>query len=252
MPIGAIGPREGALMSDSYETTSPSGPGVHPSNASGKIDAAKHEAAEVKDTATAQAKDVAEAVKDEASTVFGEAKYQAKDLYAQTQRELEDQASTQQERVAVGLRSISHELGTMATNSDGGVASDLVQQVASRLASASTWLGDRDPSSVLAEAKRFARRKPGTFILAAAVAGVVVGRLTRALATNTSDDKADLNTATPPPVPLPAPALVEPDPWAPTAVSGSASDAGSPVYSQTASSRPDILGEDGDERRDTF
>lgn len=39
--------------------------------------------------------------------------------------------------------------------------------------------------------KRYARRKPGTFIAIAAVAGVVVGRLTRALAAAASDEKDD-------------------------------------------------------------
>ncbi|MCB8044091.1 hypothetical protein JM654_07190 [Microbacterium oxydans] len=123
----------------------------------------------------------------------GEAKTQAKDLYAQTQRELSEQANTQQQRLAGGLRSVSDELGSMATNSDGsGVASDLVQQVSGRLSAAATWLGDRDPGSVLTEVKRYARRKPGTFILAAAIGGIVVGRLTRALAANASDEKKRL------------------------------------------------------------
>ena len=238
-------------MSDSYGTTSLDGSGVRSAEESGKIDAVKQEAADLKDTATAEAKDVLETAKDEASTVLGEAKFQAKDLYAQTQQELKEQASTQQQRIAVGLRSVSDELGSMAANSHGGgMASDLVQQVSTRLSSASSWLGERDPSAVLDEVKRFARRRPGTFILAAAVTGIVVGRLTRALASNASADKADSTTRALPPAP--APALVEPDPWTPIQV-GTARDAvaEAPLYAQTASSRTDILQEDGDDRPDT-
>ncbi|WP_270367046.1 hypothetical protein [Microbacterium algeriense] len=230
-------------MSDNYETTSPSGSGVRSPDSSGKVDAAKQEATDLKDTAATQAKDVLGTAKDEAATVVGEAKTQAKDLYAQTQRELSEQANTQQQRLAGGLRSVSDELGSMATNSDGsGVASDLVQQVSGRLSAAATWLGDRDPGSVLTEVKRYARRKPGTFILAAAIGGIVVGRLTRALAANASDEK---NASS---APVSPPQQVHPDPSVPVPVVNDLGAGGTPVYTQTASSRPDLLGEGGYDR----
>ena len=44
---------------------------------------------------------VAETAKDEAKAVVTEVKNQAKDLYAQTQRELSDQAHLQQQRLAL-------------------------------------------------------------------------------------------------------------------------------------------------------
>ncbi|WP_394194063.1 hypothetical protein [Microbacterium foliorum] len=175
-------------MSDTYGTTSLSGSDAHHEQDSGKAEAAKNEAAGLADTAGTQAKDVIGTAKAEAASVVGEAKTQAKDLYAQTTRELKEQAHTQQQRLAGGLRSVSDELGSMAANSEGsGVASDLVQQVAGRLSGAASWLGDRDPASVLTEVKRYARREPGTFILGAAIVGVAVGRLTRALASNSSE-----------------------------------------------------------------
>lgn len=245
-------------MSESYVTTSPGGSGVQTAEPSGKVDAAKQEAADLKDTAATQAKDVLGTAKDEASTVLGEAKFQAKDLYAQTQQELKDQASTQQRRVAAGLRSVSDDLGAMAANSNGGgVAADVVHQISTRLSSASSWLGDRDPSAVLDEVKRFARRRPGTFILGAAITGIIVGRLTRALASNASDDKDATSSASaasrPALPPVPAPQLIESDPWTATPV-GSAADAGAgtPLYAQTASGTTDILAEDGDGRSDTI
>ncbi|MCT1364704.1 MULTISPECIES: hypothetical protein [unclassified Microbacterium] len=234
-------------MSDNYETSSPSGSGVNAPGSSGKVDAVKQEATDLKDTAATQAKDVLGTAKDEAATVVGEAKTQAKDLYAQTQRELSEQANTQQQRLAGGLRSVSDELGSMASNSEGsGVASDLVQQVSGRLSDAASWLSDRDPGAVLTEVKRYARRKPGTFILAAAIGGIVVGRLTRALAANASDDK----DAAPVSAPAPAPPQVHPDPSVPVPVVND-TGAGTPMYSQAAASRPDILREDGYDRPDT-
>lgn len=238
-------------MSDSFETTSPSGSDVQPQGSTGKVDAAKHEATDLKDATADQAKDVLDTAKEEAATVATEAKAQAKDLFAQTQRELAEQAHTQQQRLAGGLRSVSDELDSMAANSEGtGIAGDLVQQVSGRLSAAASWLGDRDPGSVLTEVKRFARRNPGTFILAAAVAGIVVGRLTRALAANASDDKD--STPTPTSTPAPAPREVHPDPSVPVPVGSVTGDpGGTPLYAQTASTRPDILGEGDDDRSHT-
>lgn len=268
-------------MSDNVETTSPSGSGTpaygagtqpydsgsQPSGSQGKVDAAKHEASDLKDSATGHAKDVLGTAKDEASGVVGEAKMQAKDLYAQTQRELRDQAHTQQQRLATGLRSVGDELGSMASNSDGsGIAADLVHQASGRVSAAANWLGDRDPGAVLTEVKRYARRKPGTFILAAAIGGVIIGRLTRALASDAADQKhaTGQGRATgqghavtqapvvPPAPPVPPVTQVHPDHSVPTPVSDSStSGAETPLYSQTRSTRADASGEDGYDRPHT-
>ncbi|MFS2242209.1 hypothetical protein [Microbacterium sp. OR16] len=272
-------------MSDNFETTSPSGSGTpaygagtqpYDSGSQGKVDAAKHEASDLKDSATGHAKDVLGAAKDEASGVVGEARMQAKDLYAQTQRELRDQANTQQQRLATGLRSVGDELGSMASNSDGsGIAVDLVQQASGRVSAAANWLGDRDPGAVLTEVKRYARRKPGTFILAAAIGGVIIGRLTRALASDAADQKhatgqghptgqgratgeghavtqAPAVPPAPPAPPVPPVPQVHPDHSVPTPVSDSSTSAAeTPLYSQTRSTRADASGEDGYDRPHT-
>jgi hypothetical protein len=230
-------------MSDSYGSDA-GGPGAR----SGTIDAAKQEAADMKDTAAAQANEVLGTAKEEASSVVSEAKVQAKDLYAQTQRELKDQANTQQQRIAFGLRSVGDELDSMAANSPAsGLATDIVRQVSRRVSSAAAWLGDRDPGSVLAEVKQYARRKPVTFIVAAAIAGIVVGRLTRALAANASDQHADSNG----PRALPQPAA-----WAPATVGSNGSNGpveDTPVYAQAAPAWVDggASTGDGDGRRDS-
>lgn len=243
-------------MSDTYATTGQFGSDVQPPASTGKVDAAKHGAADLKDTATGEAKELLDTAKAEAAATVGAAKAQVKDLYAQTQHELKEQARAQQRRIAAGLRSVGDELGSMASASDGaGIARDLVQQVSTRLSGAATWLDDREPASVLTEVKRFARRRPGTFILGAVVVGVVVGRLTRALAANASDDHAGDGTggmsADPavPTSPAPAPQMVEPDPWAATPVeTGSGVDPGAPLHEQAASSRAETQQEDGDDR----
>ncbi|WP_186313543.1 hypothetical protein [Paenarthrobacter nicotinovorans] len=162
----------------------PTGSGTG-SAGSGKVDAAKEEAAGVAETVSDAAGGVVDTAKSEASHVAREVKVNARQLLTQTKGELTDQAQVQQQRVAEGLRSISDELHTMANSSqDGGVATDLVQQAAQRSSAVAQWLEGRDPGSLLDEVKGFARRKPGTFLLLAAGAGVLAGRLGRGMADN--------------------------------------------------------------------
>ena len=109
-------------------------------------------------------------------------KTNAKDLLHQAKSDLTDQAGTQQQKAAEGIRTISSQLRTMADASDQpGVAADLIRQAAERSQSVASWLENRDPGSLLDEVKSFARQRPGTFLLAAAGAGLLAGRLGRSL-----------------------------------------------------------------------
>lgn len=182
-----------------------------------KTDAAKGEATEVTRHAAGAAQDVAETAKAEAANVAAEVKTNAKDLLYQAKTDLTDQAGTQQQKVAEGLRSISTELHTMARSSDQpGVASDLVRQAAERSSAVASWLDGRDPGSLLDEVKSFARQRPGTFLLLAAGAGVLAGRLSRSLSAGAPDSAGTASARVtrvrdtgmavpPPPVQLPAP-----------------------------------------------
>ncbi|WP_245953482.1 hypothetical protein [Arthrobacter silvisoli] len=125
-------------------------------------------------------------------------KVDARRLLTQAKDDLAEQAAIQQQRVAVGLRSISDDLSAMADASqDGGVATDLVRQAAQGSSSLAAWLENRDPGSLLAEMKSFARRRPGALLLLAAGAGVLAGRLGRGMADNGSAESSDTVTATP-------------------------------------------------------
>ncbi|QYF73417.1 hypothetical protein [Cryobacterium sp. PAMC25264] len=155
----------------------------------------RQRASDVKDSAAEAGQHVAGVAKEELHRVGSETKRQAKDLYRQTQSELRDQAASQQKRVASGLRSLGDELGSMADSSqEQGVASDLVHQAATRASGIASWLDQRDPGSLVDELKGFARRRPGTFIAIAAVAGVVAGRLTRSVIAE-SKDSSDEGTS---------------------------------------------------------
>jgi hypothetical protein len=160
--------------------------------ATAKAGAAKEQATQVAGDAKEAASNVAGTAKDQAGQVAAEVKTQAKDLYGQATSQLKEQARTQSQKVSEGLRSVSDELSSMAEKSDGnGLASELVRNLSGRAGSAASWLDGRDPGSLLDEVKQFAARKPGTFIAIAAGAGLLAGRLTKAL---TADAKSDTPT----------------------------------------------------------
>lgn len=162
--------------------TSTPGAQTHSSAGQSTTSAAKGEAKDVGRQGVDAAKGVAHTAGSEAKNVANEAGTQAKNLLGEAGATLKSQAETQQQRVTEGLRSISDELNSMAQNAEGGTAQQLVQQVAQRTGSAASWLEGRDPGSLLDEVTGFARRRPGAFLLIAAGAGLLAGRMTRGLA----------------------------------------------------------------------
>ena len=191
--------------------------GTSAGSGASRTDAAKDEAAELKRQAADSAQTVAETAKTEATNVAAEVKTNARDLLHQAKSDLTDQAGAQQQKVAEGLRSVSTELHSMASASEQpGVATDLVRQAAERSSAVASWLDGRDPGSLLTEVKSFARQRPGTFLLLAAGAGVLAGRLSRGLSAGAPETTAagatpasrvpDTGVAVPPPpVQMPAP-----------------------------------------------
>jgi hypothetical protein len=148
-----------------------------------KTEAAKEEASNVAGQAANAAQGVARTAKEEAAHVASEAKSSAQDLLAQAKSGLTSQAGTQQQKAAEGIRGISSQLHSMASAPDQqGVASDLIRQAAQSSESVASWLENKQPGDLLGEVQRFARNRPGTFLLLAAGAGVLAGRLTRGLA----------------------------------------------------------------------
>jgi hypothetical protein len=166
--------------------------------AAAKAGAAKEQATQVAGDAKDAASNVAGTAKEQAGQVATEVKSQAKDLYGQAASQLKEQAGTQSQKVSEGLRSISDELSSMAEKSDGnGLASELVRNLSGRAGSAASWLDGRDPGSLLDEVKHFAARKPGTFIAIAASAGILAGRLTKALTADAKNDTSSTPPVTP-------------------------------------------------------
>jgi hypothetical protein len=80
----------------------------------------------------------------------------------------------------------------MSDRTDGsGMAADLIQQVSRRTSDAASWLESREPGDLVNEVRRFARQRPGLFLAGTAVAGAVVGRLTRNVLASSQSTASD-------------------------------------------------------------
>jgi uncharacterized phage infection (PIP) family protein YhgE len=153
-------------------------------------DVAKDEAKNVKDTAAQAGSQVASTAADQAKEVAQETQRQARDLLAQGRSQLKDQAMTQQQKAAQGLSSLAQELRGLADGTSSGApgpARDLLQQASGMVESFADRLQNREPAELLDEVRNFARRKPGLFLLGAAAAGVLAGRLTSGVKAAHSD-----------------------------------------------------------------
>jgi len=162
-------------------------------------EAASAEGRRVAQHAAESGKQVGRVAADEAASVAQEAKSQARSLVDQASSQLSEQAAAQKDSLVSWLRSVADELQAMvegaqskasddvSAQSQPGYARDLAERGADYAHRTASWLDDRQPNELFQEVGRFARRRPGTFLVIAATAGVVVGRLTRGL-TASSDD----------------------------------------------------------------
>ncbi|WP_456598942.1 hypothetical protein [Blastococcus sp. SYSU DS0616] len=153
-------------------------------------DVAKDEARNVGQTAAQAGSQVASTAADQAMNVANETQRQAMDLIEQGRTQLKEQAISQQQKAATGLSSLAQELRGLADGtSDGapGPARDLLHQASGVVEGFADKLQNREPAQLLDEVRSFARRKPGLFLLGAAAAGIVAGRVTSGAKTAHSD-----------------------------------------------------------------
>jgi hypothetical protein len=187
---------EGNGMTETIGTSGAHVGGTSPSGGSSSTrDVAKEEAKGVAQDAVQGGKQTAETAKQQAGEVAGEAKNQARALLDQTREQIASQGSDQQQRAASGLRSMADELTAMINGQGGtgGIASDLAREASDRVQMAADWLESREPRDLLTEVRRFASRRPGTFLAAAGVLGFIGGRMTRGAvdeARDSSDEDA--------------------------------------------------------------
>jgi hypothetical protein len=157
---------------------------------------ATHRAQHAASTATDETRHVAGVAAEEARSVASEATHQVRDLAGQAigdvQSQVEDQTRQQKDKLAGTLAGFGDDLGSMAENRSG-LAADVAHEVADRAQSLARHLDGREPRELIDDVRRFARERPGTFLLGAVAAGVVVGRLARSTkdAVEAADASAD-------------------------------------------------------------
>jgi hypothetical protein len=156
-------------------------------------DVAKDQAGNVASTAAQAGSQVASTAADQAKQVTQETRRQAQDLVQQGRQQLQQQARTGQQKAGQGLNDIAQQLRTMVQGggeAPTGPAADLISQAGDKVEQLASWVSAREPGDLIVEVRNFARRKPGLFMLGAAVAGVVAGRLTTGVVAAHKDESS--------------------------------------------------------------
>jgi hypothetical protein len=127
--------------------------------------------------------------KGQAGEVLHEAKAQARTVVEDAKREVHAQASQQTERAAEGLRSLAGQVRALAEGraSEAGIAGDYARRLGERVSEVADRMERGGLDGVLGDVRRFARRRPGTFLVGAAAVGFAAGRLLRAGAAQGAD-----------------------------------------------------------------
>lgn len=174
--------------SDPSTTTGLGTTGTTPSDTGTSGTSTTDKARETASTAADQSRHVAGTAKDEALDVASTAAQQARSVVGEARQQvtsqLSDQATTGRDRLSETLRTLGDDLQQMAEGQGPaqGMATDLAREVSDRVRALGSHLEGREPTQLLDDARDFARRRPGTFLLGALAAGVVAGRLFRATA----------------------------------------------------------------------
>ncbi|NUR28381.1 MAG: hypothetical protein HOV83_21485 [Catenulispora sp.] len=142
-------------------------------------------------TAVHEAGTVATTAGDQVKRVAAEAGEQTRNVAADLRTHLTNEARTQHDRLADGLRQFAGELDRMAGQGGDSPARSVVARLAESGHEAADYLGKHGPDEVLDEVRDFARRRPGAFLATAAVTGFVLGRLGRAIFDTGSDSSGD-------------------------------------------------------------
>ncbi|WP_245821000.1 hypothetical protein [Geodermatophilus pulveris] len=152
-------------------------------------DVAKDEARNVGQTAAQAGNQVASTAADQAREVAQETKQQAQDLVQQGRQQLRHQVVGQQHKAAEGLQGVVSQLRGMANGEAPapGPVKDLLDQATGYVEQFADRLQHREPADLLDDVRSFARRRPGAFLLGAALAGVLAGRLTSGVKAAHSD-----------------------------------------------------------------
>ncbi|MFF9899678.1 hypothetical protein [Streptomyces longispororuber] len=129
---------------------------------------------------TTTAGGVADAAREGAADVVHESVAQGRDLYERLREQAVDEAEAQTRRLAATLRELSTELRHMGDSAKpDSPAASLVRQLAGGGQRVADRLEHRGAGELLDDVRHFARRRPGLFLVGAALAGFAASRVGR-------------------------------------------------------------------------
>lgn len=148
---------------------------------SSTAEAAKGAASEVAGEATSAASDVKETVKSEVGSVVSDAADRATSLLRTSQQELRTQVEGKAKDLSSTLDDAARQLGSMADSADDpdSPVAQLSRTAAQQLQKQSRRLEEGGIEGLVEDARRFARNRPGAFMLSAVAAGFAFGRLAK-------------------------------------------------------------------------
>jgi len=141
--------------------------------------AVPEQAQAAKDEAINQAGDLKDTAIEHVGAVTADAKEKATNVAHDVRRELETQGDAQAKRAASALHDVGSQLSDMANAGQPGPVSDMTRQLADKSRQVASRLEEGGVQAVGDDLRRFARRQPGLFLVAAGVAGFVVTRILR-------------------------------------------------------------------------
>lgn len=158
--------------------------------------AAAEQGQQVKDEASQQARAVAGTARDQASQVADEARTQARGLATDAKQQLHRQAQQQTDQLGGTIGQFGERVEALASGrpEEAGPLADYASSIAEQVQQMAGRVEQLGFDGMIDEAQRFARRRPGAFLAAAAAAGFAVSRLGRG-----AKDAADGGGRTPSP-----------------------------------------------------
>ncbi|WP_339135013.1 hypothetical protein WJM95_34575 [Streptomyces sp. f51] len=151
----------------------------------------KEEASATAGHAQQAATQVAGTAAEQARTVVGEARQQAGNVLGDLRGRAMEEADGQARRAAGVLRQWAQDLSGLAEHAQGdSPARSLAAQAADRGHRTAEYLDKQGVEGLVSDLQGFARRRPGAFLGGAVLAGLAVGRLTKA-ATQAKASRSD-------------------------------------------------------------
>ena len=159
----------------------------------GTLEAGKEEARHVATTAKEAGKDVVDEVTGVTADVANTAKDEFQRLMGQASTEIKTVGRERGEQLAGRLESLAQQMRALREGraEEATELRSWMTQAEQRMQHYASALRQRGPDGVLADVRRFARRRPAMFLFAAGATGFALGRALRAGALSSNESHSD-------------------------------------------------------------